>query len=965
MKMKVVKASASPEKQITQASHHFKGLPLRLILVLPFVVQIVGAVGLVGYLSFKNGQQAVNDLADHLMDKSSNLVSERLDHYLETPQKLNQINLDAIALDLLDLKDFKTSGHYFWKQLQAYPKLSFIGYALTTGEYAGAGRYLAGQGVTIDELSPATNGKTYTYATDSRGERTEIILVSDDYQPWEEDWYTETVKAGKLQWTSVYNWSDNPDILAATINSPIYDKNNQLVGVIGIDLLLTGISDFLQQLKISPTAKTFIIERDGLLIGSSSTEKPFTLVNGVATRLNATNSSDSQIQTTAKYLQQKFGSFQAIKDEQKLSFELQGERQFIRVTPWQDQYGLDWLVVTTIPESDFMAQIDANTQTNIILCFLALLVAVWLGLVTSRWITKPILRLSKASVAIAQGDLNQQVKVKGIIELGVLSHSFNEMAQQLQASFNNLARKNQEVIQINQELDRANQELAKANDELENRVKQRTAELQQAKDVAELANRAKSEFLANMSHELRTPLNAILGFTQLMNRETSLTKKQQENLGIINRSGEHLLSLINDVLDLAKIESGQMNIYPTDFDLYTLLNLVEEMLALRAESKGLQLIVERSKDLPRYIKTDDKKLRQVLINLLGNAIKFTNEGSVTLRVSSVISHSLLERNHTEQKTNDKEQMTIHFEVEDTGAGIAPEEIDSLFEAFVQTETGKQLQQGTGLGLPISKKFVELMGGNLTVSSQVGKGTIFKFDIQALLSEVNRIEDKKQTRRVIALEPNQQEYRILIVDDRWENRQLLVKLLQPIGFQVKEAANGQEAVQIWENWQPHLIWMDMRMPIINGYEATQQIKSHLKGQATAIIALTASTLEEEQAVVLSAGCDDFVRKPFREEIIFEKMAQYLGVKYIYENLDSEANSELEALEQLTAEALAIMSDEWLEELSEAAALINNQLIAQLLAEIPQEYQNLAKAIQKQVDDFDFDRIMNLAQEAVNL
>jgi signal transduction histidine kinase/DNA-binding NarL/FixJ family response regulator len=938
--MNIQASDATSSTSDTQIARKFKGLPLRLVLVLPFVLEVVGAVGLVGYLSFKNGQQAVNDLADRLMDKSSNLVAKHLDNYLATPQKLNQINLDAIAIGLLDLKNTQVAGHYFGKQLQAYPDLSFIGYALTTGEYAGAGRYMEGK-ITIDELSPATKGITYTYATDERGNRTKVVLISEDYKPLEEDWYKDTVKAGKLQWTSIYNWDDNPDIWAATINSPIYDRNNRLLGVIGIDLTLSGVSDFLKQLKISPTAKTFIIERDGLLVGSSSTEKPFTLVDGVAKRLSAYDSSDFQIKTTAKYLQQKFGNFQAIKNQQKLEFEIEGEHQFVRVTPWRDKYGLNWLVVTTIPESDFMAQIDANTQTTIILCFLAFFVAIGLGLITSYWITQPILKLGKASVAIAtatteglaQGNLEQKIEVKGIIELGVLSHSFNEMAQQLQASFTNLAR--------------TNQELDHTNEELETRVEQRTAELEQAKNAAELANRAKSEFLANMSHELRTPLNAILGFSQLMNRE-SLTLQQKENINIINRSGEYLLSLINDILDLAKIESGKMTLYPNHFDLYALLELIEEMLALKAESKGLKLIIERDNNLPRYICTDDKKLRQVLINLLGNAIKFTDRGSVTLKVKSI------DNPHT-----------LVFEIEDTGAGIAPSEMDSLFEAFTQTQTGKQSQEGTGLGLPISKKFIELMGGDITVNSEVSQGSIFRFSIQAQLSEVSKIQAQKPTKRVIGLEPNQQEYRVLIVDDRTENRQLLFKLLQPIGFEVKEAANGLEAIDMWQTCQPHLIWMDMRMPVMNGYEATQQIKSHLNGQATVIIALTASTLEEEKAIVLSAGCDDFVRKPFSEEVIFEKMAQFLGVRYVYENFQRDENLELASLDKLTAQALAIMSDEWLNELSEAASLIDEQLIAQLLQQIPSDHQNLARTIQTEVDNFDFERIINLAQKAVNL
>ena len=520
--------------------------------------------------------------------------------------------------------------------------------------------------------------------------------------------------------------------------------------------------------------------------------------------------------------------------------------------------------------------------------------------------------------------------------------------------------------------------------------KQAESELRRAKETADAANRAKSEFLASMSHELRTPLNAILGFTQVMNRDPSLSKEQQQNLGIISRSGEHLLDLINDILEMSKIEAGRTIFNENSFDLYRLLDSLEEMLRLKADAKGLQLIFERTPDVPQYVQTDEGKLRQVLINLLGNAIKFTEEGGVTLRVrreqgsrgaggtrregdgetgrrgdgENFSNNKQQTTNNKQPTTNNKQQTTIHFEIEDTGPGIAPEEVDKLFEAFGQTETGRKSQQGTGLGLPISQKFVQLMGGNITVSSILGSGTMFGFDIQVSLAQASDIQTTQTTRKVIGLAPDQPKYRILAVDDRLESRLLLVKLLSSMGFSVREAANGQEAIEQWESWEPHLIWMDMQMPVMNGYQATKKIKATIKGQATVIIALTASAFEEERTIVLDAGCNDFMRKPFREEMLWEKMAEHLGVRYLYqeseENSQSTIDNQQSNIEQPLDVHLSQMPTEWMTQLHQAACECSDDLIFELIEQIPQENIPLAIALKDLAENFLFDKIMELTK-----
>ncbi len=486
--------------------------------------------------------------------------------------------------------------------------------------------------------------------------------------------------------------------------------------------------------------------------------------------------------------------------------------------------------------------------------------------------------------------------------------------------------------------------------------------LKVAKETAENASKAKSIFLANMSHELRTPLNAILGFSQLMERDPAITPRQRESLGIINRSGEHLLALIDDVLEMSKIEAGRIVLNPAPFNLHYLLGTLQEMFQIRTQSKQLFLEFDIAPDLPQVVVTDEGKLRQVLINLLGNAVKFTQNGGITLRAFA----------DSSQTVNPQ----LFFEIEDTGKGIAPAEMDRLFQPFVQTESGIKSKEGTGLGLTISRQYVELMGGNIHCNSILGQGSIFSFALPVTLAKAAEIVAQPTTkRRAIKLAPNQPLYRILVVDDRQENCQLLLQLLETVGFEMKSATNGEEAIAIWQQWHPHLIWMDMRMPLMDGYEATRQIRAieaKLKSNQlpitnyplpitkTAIIALTASAFEEQQANVLAAGCDDFVRKPFREEVIFDKLAQYLGVEYIYEQPAVEnslisANNGIDRLD-----GIGEMPSEWIEQVYQAAIAVDGDMISQLIEQIPPTHKNLAKELSKLVYNFCFDEIMTLIE-----
>lgn len=666
-------------------------LSLQSLLTIPFLLQIFITVGLVGYFSFRNGQKAVNEVGTKLRHEVTSSVRQHLQNYLEKPCLIVELNQKAALLEQLAFNDWRKIETDFWRQFKIFDSVSAIYLTDNSGKFA----YVKKEKDNTFIAKPVeTVPQRRAYLLDEKGERSKF-LESELYDPRGRPWYISTITKKTNNWSEIYTFPGGE--LGITVAGELYDSGNNFRGVVGVDLVLSRISNFLETIKISDRGQVFILERNGYLVATSTTEEPFTYnpINKTEQRIKGTNSKNEFTQATSNYLIEHFGSLESIQASQQLDFKLERNRQLVQIFPFGKKLGLDWLIVVVVPEADFMLDIHRNTRNTILLCLGAIAIATVIGVVTSRKIARPITELSHVSSIIAQSarenstgtDLYPIVKAKNIKELRILADSFNEMAIQLKTAFKKLAR---------------------SNEQLEIRVEQRTAALMAAKKAADAANLAKSEFLAHMSHELRTPLHAILGFTQISLKELSLNSQQRKNLITVKQSGEHLLNLIDDVLEMSKIESGKVVLNPQVFDFHLFLANLAKMLELPCQEKNLQLIFDISPQIPQYIKTDLVKLRQILTNLLENSVKFTQKGKIILKVSSSLN-------------------TLYLAIEDTGCGIAPSELETIFDAFVKTKHCSH-RKGTGLGLAITQQFVHLLGGEISVSSILNRGSIFKLQL---------------------------------------------------------------------------------------------------------------------------------------------------------------------------------------------------------------------------------------------